>query len=394
MSAKSFQNRVSSAGWIVILASLAHLVWGHGNVVSASGGSDVVDGAQTISTTELWRCGGEQDDMVLGMIGEVVVDLQGNAYLLDNQQSLLHVIGPDGTYRGSVGREGEGPGEFRMPSGVGLLSDSVLCVTQVMPPRAVLMSITGRALGDHPLARELAGSYLNGSAVVNGQLSVKLGQVTQNEESVEFKTSFGLLDPNGQMSPPYWEQSQTADFANMTFDEKADAEPVWVFGTEGRLFVNDDWDQYKVQVLGAGPTVEHVIVRPYVHLRRDERELEAIETQKRSGKIAAETVVSTTVRDIVRLFARPGGGLWVLTGRGNQAIPGDVVAVFDEFDRAGAFVRSVTVAGARRPHVDEFYLVNDLLFVVRNGAEGSASDAESGPDGEIEIVCLRMDSPR
>lgn len=356
-------------------------------VVNPSVGTEA---ARTLSTTELWRRGGEEDEVVFGIIGEVVRDRRGITYLLDNQLKLIHVIAPDGKYSGTVGREGEGPAEFRMASGIVLLSDSVLCVTQVMPPRAVRMSVSGRAVGDHPLTRDLVTAYLNGCAVVDGRLAVKVGQMIHDASSLELRTTFGVLDEKGNLATTYWERFQKADFANMTFDEKADAEPVWAFGSDGRLFINSDWERYVVEVAVAGKKVEHVIERAYEHLPRDRRDLVAIDKQKRAGEIHPETKVSTTMRDVVRLFPRQDGSLWVLSSRGDQDVADGVVAVFDEFDQAGVFVRSVTVQGPRRPHLDEFYLIDNLAFVVTNSAEGSAGSSDDVAGGEIEIVCLKL----
>lgn len=388
------------------VASLVCLICTHGVVAAEPPGTDRVvvrDGvkyvvnpsvgaepARTMPTTELWRRGGEEDDVVFGIIGEIIRDRRGNSYLLDNQLSLIHVIAPDGAYSGTVGRDGEGPAEFRMASGVVLLSDSVLCVTQVMPPRVVRMSVTGRAMGDHPLSRDLVTAYLNGCAVVDGRIVVKVGQMIQDVMSLGLKTTFGVLDEKGNVVTEYWEKFQKADFSNMTFDEKADAEPVWEFGSDGRLLINDDWDRYVVEVVDAGKKVEHVIERAYEHLPRNTRDLEAIEKQKRSGEVHPETKVSTTVRDVVRLFPRSDGTLWVLSSRGDQEVSRGVVAVFDEFDQAGVFVRTVTLQGPRRPQVDNFYLVDDFVFVVTNSADANATSAEAGGGGEIEVVCLRL----
>jgi hypothetical protein len=356
-------------------------------VVNPSTGTEP---ARTLTTTELWRRGGEDDEVVFGTIGEIVRDSRGNSYLLDNQLSQVHVIASDGRYVAAIGGEGEGPAEFRMASGVALLSDSVLCVTQVMPARAVKLSTRGRAMGDHPLSRELVTAYLNGCAAVDGRLAVKAGQLVQDVMSVGMWTRFGVLDARGNLAEIYWERFRKADFSNVEFDEKADAEPVWAFGADGRLFVNNDWDGYTVEVIGADRKLIHVIERAYEHLPRSPNDLETFEKQKETGDIHPETKVSATMRDVVMLFPRSDGPLWVLSSRGDIDLPGGVVAVFDEFDRAGVFVRPVTIRGPRRPRLDDFYLVGDMLFIVTNGVEGSAAGSQAAGGGEIEIVCLRV----
>jgi len=390
---------------VSVLALLATVLFSHAptaasestdRVVMRDGVKHVVnpatgtEAARVISTTELWRRGGDEDETVFGALGDIIRDRDGRTYLLDTQLSQIHVIAPDGKYVRAIGGDGEGPAEFRMASGVVLLTDSLLCVTQVMPARAVKLSTSGRAMGDHPLSRDLVTAYLNGCAVVGNRLVVKSGRMIQDTMSMGLRTTFDVLDEKGNVSTTYWERFQKADFSNMQFDEKADAEPVWAFGADGRLFVNNDWDRYVVEVVSPGKKIHYVIERAYEHLPRDKDDLEAIEKQKRSGEMPPETKVSTTVRDVVGLFPRDDGKLWVLSSRGDRETARGVVAVFDEFDRSGVFVRAMTIKGLRRPHLDAVYLIDDLVFVVTNGLEGGAAENEIAGGGEIEVVCLRL----
>jgi hypothetical protein len=56
---------------------------------------------------------GESDDVLIGWLRSVAVDDQGRVFIADSEQEQIHVFQPDGTYITSVGREGDGPGEFR-----------------------------------------------------------------------------------------------------------------------------------------------------------------------------------------------------------------------------------------------------------------------------------------
>jgi hypothetical protein len=52
---------------------------------------------------------------IFGHIHDVLVDDFGNVYVLDDQAFTLSWFGPDGGHRGTAGRAGGGPGEFRSP---------------------------------------------------------------------------------------------------------------------------------------------------------------------------------------------------------------------------------------------------------------------------------------
>ena len=75
------------------------------------------NGAQTVSLEELWRLGGEtdSDEEFFGVISQIATDPSGNVYLLDQQLNEVKIFAADGSYVRTIGREGEGPGEFRNP---------------------------------------------------------------------------------------------------------------------------------------------------------------------------------------------------------------------------------------------------------------------------------------
>ncbi len=63
-----------------------------------------------------------------GRVGGIVADSDGNVYVLDSQVPTVRRFGADGSYIGSIGREGEGPGEFTAPNGIGVRIDGSLVV--------------------------------------------------------------------------------------------------------------------------------------------------------------------------------------------------------------------------------------------------------------------------
>lgn len=377
--------------WLVFACGTAGGALAQGRVVAKDGVKHVLNSAvpenqQNVPTVELWRRGGAEDEVVLGTVGGVACDRNGKAYVLDVQRNEVHVIAPNGKYVGTIGRDGEGPGEFRMASGLAFLSDSVLCVTQAVPARAVRMTSSGRSMADHPLSPELVGTFINGCAAVDGLLAICCGQTVREQTFVGFRTRYGVLDATGKLTSAQWELFQKADLASIEFDEKADAEPVWAFAPDGRFLVNNDWDHYAVQVIDAKGRTVHVVEREYQHRPRTKAELGAIEAQKQAGQMPVTAKVSSTSRDVVRLLPRADGKMWVLSSRGDMDVSPGTIAAFDEFDRAGNFVKTVTIRGDRRPGADSFYVVDDLVFVVTNDTNAG----DSAGAGELELICLRM----
>jgi len=83
-------------------------------------------------------------------IEDVSVTGDGRILVLDQARLGVRVFGTDGSYLGAFGREGDGPGEFRYPGGVGVLGDTAYVVGQ--HGRLAAFLLDGTLLWDARLA--------------------------------------------------------------------------------------------------------------------------------------------------------------------------------------------------------------------------------------------------
>ncbi len=111
-------------------------------------GDKPAEGRKEIALKELWRAGGEDDEIFFGSVGGVQRGAGGEIYILDTQQSNVQVYSPTGEHLATLGREGDGPGEVRRPGGMFLLSDGRLGLLQSFPGRIVLLHPDGSPAGD------------------------------------------------------------------------------------------------------------------------------------------------------------------------------------------------------------------------------------------------------
>ncbi len=68
---------------------------------------------------------------VFSAVSGVAVDRQGRIYASDVMQTHVVVFSPDGSRLATIGRKGQGPGEFEGPSGLALCPDGTLYVRDV-----------------------------------------------------------------------------------------------------------------------------------------------------------------------------------------------------------------------------------------------------------------------
>jgi len=139
-------------------------------LLAACGAGDAVDRwSGTIETLEngavrvtnpkdgLWSSGDAwqlMEDLVLGRtegdgadvfasISAIEVDPSGNIYVLDRQANELRIFDASGRHVRSVGRSGEGPGEYSAANGLAWLADDTLVIVDQRGNRYSLLSLDG-----------------------------------------------------------------------------------------------------------------------------------------------------------------------------------------------------------------------------------------------------------
>lgn len=113
---------------------------------SGSSADPFADNLWTLSEREL-RIGSVDDpDYIIGFVGSITVGPDGLLYTLEWTEGSIRRWTPDGQPAGSIGRRGEGPGEFQQPTGLGFFGDS-LWVWDIEAYRVSYFGLDGEFLG-------------------------------------------------------------------------------------------------------------------------------------------------------------------------------------------------------------------------------------------------------
>jgi hypothetical protein len=358
-----------------------------------------------IQLSERWRLGGETDDEdeFFGVIMQIATDDAGNLYLLDSQLHQINVYSSDGEFIRSMGREGEGPGEFRRPNDMMFLPDGNIGVMQSMPGKIVVLSPEGDPIGNHPVPGDKDGTqFFLGCRSAGDYFVLGVNFFSRGDDG--FKTVFRMIGVNsqGEETAEYFGTETKRDFANLVFDEKdlSGFGILWDVGTDGRVYANRQFEEYRVDVWNADGSMDRSIMRDYEPRKRTAAEMD--DASKRFRVVITgrepEKKISNTDRDIQRLYTRQDGTLWVLSSRGGLDAPDGVLGTFDVFDGDGRFVRQTVLKGEGSIERDGLYFVEDQLFVVtslvsarRSMYSGGDSSAEDDEDVEpMAIICYDM----
>lgn len=373
-------------------------------VVHVSNPAAPSDGAASITPLELWRAGGDDEDVIFGVVRDIAVDDAGNVYLLDVQLNQVHVFDKDGVFLRDIGREGEGPGEFRQPASMFIMPDGRIAVVQRMPGKIILLNPDGTPGGDFKSPGATGDGmqmYFDAGRAGN---SVVLGvnEFKRGDNSITNTRSLQLLGADGTARAELASTTTTRDMARMTFDEKEARGAEWAAGADGRVYLSVDFDSYAIKRFDAAGKAERVFERAYEHRARSKQEIEdnkpRVMIRGGGGTHRPETSASPTDRDIIRMFPREDGSLWVLSSRGAFNTPKGTLAVFDVFDAQGRFVREMTIRAEGSYRDDGIEIVGDHLFVVRQlrsaeRAMNASDDDTAATDEDAEpmsVVCYRL----
>jgi len=362
----------------------------------------------TIAPEELWRRGEEDDDIFFGMPIQVLEDADGNVYVLDSQVSEIVVFSPDGEYLRTIGREGEGPGEFRGANDMFIRSDGVVGVVVVFPGKIVQLRLDGTPTEMFPFPRDKVEGFqliYKGQAV--GDRIVISGSVQSRSRGAQSEQENYLkaLDYQGNELAHFHSLTEMTQYGGMEFDEKifANFKGQWNAAPDGRVAAALDFDDYRIHVWKPDGSLDYIIERPdYAALDRTAKELERF--QKLYDGVTNWNPSSTfktskTHRAVVRLQFRPDGSLWVLSGRGVWALDEGTFAAFDVYDRDGRFVRRVVMSGPGDAMNDGMYFSDRRYYRVTDQFSafmanfGGGGEAEEGGSEPLQIIAYDIELP-
>jgi hypothetical protein len=421
MRSYPFAGRWSIPGQALLTAGLTAVLvapsgvagdW-KGKMVTGDGATEVqnpsaaVEPLLSVELDELWRIGGDTDDEneFFGVISEIVHDDEGRLYLVDAQLSEVKVFDAEGAFVRAIGREGEGPGEFRNPSDVFLLPGGNVGVLQLFPGRIVELTPTGEPVRDFPLPETQGGGFM---LLINGEgagdhLVLAAATSTPGEGRMVQHRYLAAVDAEGKELCRYYGEDRVFEFASMKIDENVwdTFDRRWTVGPDGRVYAVVKNGDYAVHVWSPDGSKDRVIRREFTPIPRSDEEREDVLnvykafTENRVPNATYE--ISDFHRTIEQLYVRDDGSLWVLSSTGSRERPDGVVGVFDVFDAEGRFVRQVALQGEGDPLEDGYFFVGDRFFVVTGfldaamAAQGAALEEDEEEPLPMEVICYRLD---
>jgi hypothetical protein len=363
-------------------------------------------GEKTVGLGELWRIGGDTDDEdeFFGVIGQIMTDGDGNVYLMDTQLNTVKVFSANGEFLREIGREGEGPGEFRFPTSMFLTGDGHVAVLQVQPGKIVLLTKDGEPAGEHALPESEGGLILVGGQSRGNNLVLAAAQNAFSPDKFAQTRYLCAIDDAGKETARYVETERSIVFSAAVLEDKMwdTFDRRWQVGTDGRVYAAPSYDNYEIHVWKSDGTPERIIEREYTHRERsaDEKRISEEIMGIFSAQIPNCTVkIAENTKDIETFYIRDDGSIWVLTSDGARDHPDGTIGFFDVFDADGRFMTQVTLKGEGDPQLDGYYFVGDRLYVVTDlvsaaislQAQGAAIQLGDEEPEPMSVIAYELD---
>lgn len=383
-----------------LLATIALLLSLSPLATAAEGGNRVVQ------TEEMWCVDEDNEDVMLGAVGQVITDGTGNIYILDRQQGQVVVFSPEGEFLRQIIKEGDGPGEVRSPRDMLVMADGSIGVTQMIPGKITMVSPEGVPSGEIRLqAGGNSGLFALFNARFRGGTLVAVGDQLGADPAVVSRTRFlSTITPEGLEKTRLLSDEMVQSASGFTWDEDKDYFVHMgglALGPDGLIYAAPHRNRYRIDVFRPDGTVVRTIERDFKLRKRSQAEIKAVSDTRRMIRDGVEIPkrIGTHAPAIGNLWVDEGNRLWVQHGRSGTDQPAGVFQTYDIFDEQGAFVEQRAIRCPGDPAQDRLFLLpGDRAMLVRGytggmlalvGARGAGGE-EDDAAAPLELVFYRL----
>lgn len=372
-----------------------------------------------IALEEAWRVGGEDDeDVLMGVIFDAKIDVDGNTYLIDRQLSQVVVIDQDGEFVTTLGREGEGPGELNRPHGLFLMSEGRVGVIQGFPGRVTIINpddTPGGTIDIGGPAEEGGFHFVSDLVTCGDKLVGQEGRSTFDMEAGKSTSisTLAVMDMEGATLAELCTHSMERDFQRQVFDEAAQFSEMstWTAGPGGLVYTTPVRDSYLIRVWDLAGKVVREMSRPFeTRVREEEDKAEMTDGMViiiNGQRQEIENKALDTDPAIGRLEVAADGRLFVRTCFDQRKLLADGVAGrYDVISPSGEFLEQVTfllpefdnrydrlifLDGTHFLLIRNFDQAQDNMRAAFGGGGEDEGDEEEFEDAEpIEVVLYRV----
>ena len=237
------------------------------------------DGKVTFNLIEEVSIGKEigEEEYLLNRPFQIHVDNQGYIYVLDIRDCHILVYDDMGKYVRTIGRKGQGPGEFMSLAFFDFSQDGRVFVNDYMNQRIIIFDREGNLLGGFKLEDFYTGMLFasDGRVYFQKRSQKKEVELTSEFQESQMITSVISMDSDGQNINRLIDietetiRSKAVEGSVLTVGGSRTERFVWALDPRGKLYVGFS-KTYQITVLNADSSVEFRFGREYTEVANEE----------------------------------------------------------------------------------------------------------------------------
>ncbi len=319
------------------------------NAVAGSKPGKPACGIRRVEMEKIWRAGGDDSEVIFGMVVQIIEGLDGHILVLDFLQSKIFKFGLNGELVREWDVSGEGPGMVNNPINLFSADNGNLGLVQLFPGKIELLTSSFEYLRTvHPKISDSSASAVSYffDVIPYGQDFLIVGENTVLDKELLLRESFvGIYDPNGNKQISILEQKRVQDWAQFEFNEDEIHQVKYrqvATRNDGIIFVPTSRTGYQITGFNPNGNADIHITRDYPSHKRTAREKEfyaADFAKQATGSVNPKIKVSSVDPDIEMMRVSDNGELWVTNSCSHLSDETCVFSIVDVFDRNGLFIR-------------------------------------------------------
>jgi hypothetical protein len=370
---------------------------------------------RTVTLVEQWRLGGDDEDILLGVITFGTRNMQGQVYLVDRQLSQVLVIGPDGSLVRTLGREGDGPGELRQPHALVMQGPGTVGAIQGFPGRIIGLNADGTPAGNITLGGdpgEGGFAFVRECLRSGDHYVANTGRMVfdMGTGKADLTSTLAVYDLKGALVSVVAEASRSDDLNRRVFDEAAEFSEMneWTVGADGLVYTTPVHEAYRLTVRNLQGEIVRTLQRPFTPRRRSQADKDEltnginIVVNGQRQEVQSKTLDrDPAIRD---LDVATDGRLFVTNCFGHRShLPVDTAGCFDVISPDGAFLEELTLMypGFNGQQDMLFFMDGTHFLAIRNfdsandamdagSVPQEASEGAGGAAEPLEVICLAL----
>ena len=292
------------------------------------------------------------ENYMLGDLISLNTDDKGNFYVMDLEKRNIRKYDPKGKFLLSVGRQGQGPGEFQSVSSVQFDGNGDLYITDPLPQQIKFFDQNGKFLRQVKLPGMFADLYL----LSRGGFVASLNTQVQSATEVGFEMKIGRFDKDGKLTNSFYSSKHgirmpgdrsPSSLAKFVASALNDA----IFRPAPRHCVDKNEliyfgfpDKYEVQVYDVGGRKLRTIARMFdpIALGDKDRSWFIDEVVSRNARMLAGTDPKEVAKYLEFPKTKPAYATFFLMENGWLLVCAEYIwheySLFDLFDDKGVYV--------------------------------------------------------